>query len=182
MSRRTRTTAILLSSAALIGAGVPAGAQAHNDHKRGSHQHAKHVKHGHHNDRGLARTARALGVSKQELRSALKAVAAERRAAAKPPSFKALFAQQLGVTVEQVKAAQREARKAGRHGYFDAFAAALGTDKAGLKAAFDAARDAQKAQWRAKRDKFVTALAQKLGVSEDRVREAFDRHCGFRHH
>src|SRR5262245_5581185 len=111
MSRRTRTMAVLLSSAALAGAGSPGLAQAHGDRdgKRGGH-HGQHFKGKHHRgDRGLRRTAAELGVSKDQLRAALKAVAAQQRAAAKPPSYKALVAQQLGVTVDQLKAAFEQA-------------------------------------------------------------------------
>lgn len=180
MSRRTRTAAMLLSSAALITAGAPAGAVANNGHgdKRGGHHgHAR----GH--DRGLARTARELGVTKQQLRTALKAVAAQQKAAAKPPSFKTLFAQELGVTTDQLKAASKQARATthSKDEYVQALASALGVDAAKVTTAFTAARDAKKAQWKAKRDAFVAALAQELNVPQDKVEAAFDRKCGFKH-
>ncbi len=88
MSRRTSTVAVLLSSAALF-SGAPATALAHNGHHggRGEHHGFRH----HHGD-GLARTAQELGVTKEQLKSALKAVKDQQRAAARPPSFKDLLA------------------------------------------------------------------------------------------
>src|SRR4051812_31148252 len=109
MSRRTSTAAVLLSSAALC-AGAPGTALAHHGHdgRRGEHHGFRH----HHGD-GLARTAHALGVTKAQLRSALKAVAEQQRAAAKPPSFKALLASKLGVSTDKLEAAFAQARASG---------------------------------------------------------------------
>jgi hypothetical protein len=174
MSRRTSTTAVLLSSAALLGAGAPAGALAHGDgHKRGGH-HGWHGKRGH--DRGLGRIARELGVTKAQLKSALKTVAEQQKAAAKPPSFKDLLAKQLGVTTDQVKSAAVAAKGAdSKDEWLAAFAGALGTDTAKVTAAFDAARTELKTQRQAARDAWVNALAQQLGVAPEKVAAAFER-------
>ena len=148
MSRRSRTMAVLLSSAAFAGAGTPGLAQAHGgdrDGKRGGH-HGHNWKGKHHRgDRGLARTAAELGVTKEQLKTALKAVAAQQQAARRsPPSYKELVAQQLGVTTDQLKAAFQQARQSAQsHEEFkQAFAAALGKDAATVEAAFKTARDA----------------------------------------
>src|SRR3954454_13120273 len=100
MSRRTSTAAVLLSSATLF-AGAPATALAHHGHdgRRGEHHGFRH-----HGD-GLARTAHALGVTEEQLRTALKAVAEQQRAAARPPSYTELLASKLGVTTDKLKAA-----------------------------------------------------------------------------
>ena len=169
MSRRTRTAAVLLSSAALLGAGAPSGAVGHDNDRH----HARH----HHRD-GLRSLARELGVTKQQLRTALKAVKEQQRSAAKPASFKTLLAQELGVTREQVKAAFHQARASGadsRDEFKAAFATALGVDAARLDAAFKSAREAQKAAWKARRDAFVAALAAQLGVPTEKVEAAFSR-------
>jgi len=182
MSRRTRTAAILLSGAALLGGGVASAAEATGDH---GGQHAKwHGKrhHGHHN--GLGRTARELGVTKGQLRTALKAVAAQQQSAAKPATFKELLAKQLGVTADQVKAASKQAKASGaktRDAYFAAFATALGVDPAKVQPAFKAARTERKAQKKAKRDAFVAALAQQLNVPQEKVAAAFDSKCRPKH-
>lgn len=180
MSRRTRTAAVLLSSAALLGAGAPAGALAHGHGRDG--QHAKwHGKRGH--DRGLGRIADELGVTKAQLKTALKTVAEQQKAAAKPASFKELLAKQLGVTTDQLKAAATAAKGAdSKAAWLAAFANALGVDTAKVTAAFDAARAEQKTQYRAARDAWVSALAQQLGVSTDKVAAAFERKHGARHH
>jgi hypothetical protein len=179
--------AVLLSSAAFAGAGTPGLAQAHGgdrDGKRGNH-HGHHWKGKHHRgDRGLARTAAELGVTKEQLKTALRAVAAQQQAAAKPPSFKDVLAQQLGVTTDQLKAAFQQARATAqsKDQFKAAFAAALNKDVATVDAAFKSARDAQKAAWKAKRDAFVQALAAQLGVPVEKVDAAFDRGCGFKRH
>jgi hypothetical protein len=108
MSRRTRTMAVVLSSAALLGAGAPAGALAHGGgHHDGSHD-AKSRGH----DPGLGRVAASLGVTKAQLKAALKTVGEQQKAAAKPASskaaheaFVAALAQQLGVPADKVAAA-----------------------------------------------------------------------------
>jgi hypothetical protein len=184
MSRRTRTAAVLLSGAALLGGGVPSAAQAHGDHgdKRGG-QHFKH--HGKRHHGGLARTARELGVTKDQLRTALKAVAEQQKAAAKPASFKELLAKQFGKTTDQVKAAAEQARASGadtKDAFVAAFATALGVDPATVPTAFEAARTEQKAQRKAARDAFVTALAAQLNVPQEKVAAAFDGNCRPKHH
>ena len=80
MSRRTRTMAVLLSSAALAGSG-PSLAQAHDGGRGDKHGgHHGHHWRGHH-DRGLARTAAKLGVTKDQLKTAMKAVREQQQAA-----------------------------------------------------------------------------------------------------
>src|SRR3954468_7515895 len=180
MSPRTSTTAVLLSSAALF-AGAPAVADAHH------HGHGGWGHHGlrHHHGDGLARTAQELGVTKEQLRTALKAVAEQQRAASRPPSFKDLLASQLGVTTDKLKAAFEQARASGadtKDEFLAAFASALGTDTAHVTAAMDAARTEQKAQFKAARDAFINALAAQLNVPVEKVDAAFDHNCGFRHH
>lgn len=186
MSRRTRTAAVLLSGAALLGGGIPSAAQANGDHgdKRGG-QHAKsHGKRHHGHNRGLARTASELGVTKEQLRTALKTVAEQQKSAAKPASFKDLLAKQFGVTADQVKTAFDQA-KAGdadtKDEFVAAFASALGVDPATVPAAFDAARTEQKAQRKAARDAFVAALATQLNVPQEKVAAAFDHNCRPKH-
>ncbi len=181
MYRRTRTIAAVLSSAALLGAGAPAGALAHGgDHGRHGDRHGWHGKRGH--DRGLGRIARELGVTKDQLRSALKAASEQQKAAAKPPSFKELLAQHLGVTTDQVKAAAEAAKGAdSKDAWLAAFANALGKDTATVTAAFDAARTDLKAQFKAAHDAFINAVAQQLGLPADKVAAAFERKHGKRH-
>ena len=178
MSRRTSTAAVLLSSAALF-TSAPATALAHHGHHGGwGHHH-------HHGDRGLARTAQELGVTKAQLRDALKAVAAQQRAAARPPSFKELLASKLDVTTDQLKSAYEQARASGadtKEEFLAAFASALNTDSAHVTAAMEAARADQKAAWKAKREAFVNALAAELNVDPAKVDAAFSRSCGFKHH
>jgi 2-hydroxychromene-2-carboxylate isomerase len=163
--------AVVLSSAALIGAGAPAGALAHGGHDRGGHHRAGwHGKRGH--DRGLGRLAHELGVTKAQLKAALKTVAEQQKTAARPPSFKDLLAKQLGLTTDQVKAAAETAKSSGadtKDEWLAAFANALGVDVPTLTAAFDAARTEQKAQIEAACDAFVNALAQQLGVPAEKV-------------
>jgi hypothetical protein len=176
--------AVLLSSAAFAGAGTPGLAQAHGgdrDGKRGGH-HGHNWKGKHHRgDRGLARTAAELGVSKDQLKAALKAVR-QQQAATPKPSYKALVAQELGVTKDQLKAARKQARQTAgsREEFKQAFASALGKDVATVEAAYKAAREKLKAAWEARRDAFVQALAAQLGVSAEKVDEAFDHRCGFK--
>src|SRR4051812_9606247 len=175
MFRCTSTAAVLLSSAALF-AGAPATALAHHG-DRGAHHGFRY----HHGD-GLARTAHELGVTKEQLRSALKAVAEQQRAAAKPPSFTELFASKLGVSTDKLKAAYEQARASGadtRDEFLAAFASALSTDTAHVTAAMDAARSERKAQWKAAREAFVNALAAQLNVPAEKVEAAFDHRCGF---
>jgi hypothetical protein len=180
--------AVLLSSAALAGAGTPGLAQAHGDRdgKRGGHHgqgfRGKH--HRHHGDRGLARTAAKLGVTKDQLKTALKTVAAQQQAAAKPAAFKQLLANELGVTVDQLKAAMKQARSSAhsREQFKQAFASALGKDTATVETAFKNARDKQKAEFKARRDAFIAALAAQLGVPVEKVDAVFNSRCGFKHH
>jgi hypothetical protein len=186
MSRRTRTAAVLLYGAALLGAGVPSAAQANGDHgdKRGGQNAKHHGKRHHGHNRGLARTASELGVTKEQLRTALKAVAEQQKAAAKPPSFKELLATQFGKTPDQVKAAFQQARAGDadtKDAFVAAFATALGVDPATVPTAFDAARTEQKAQRKAKRDAFVAALATQLNVAPEKVAAAFDSNCRPKH-
>src|SRR4051812_29584992 len=109
MSRRTSTAAVLLSSAALF-AGAPATALAHHGHdgRRGEHHGFRH----HHGD-GLARTAHELGVTREQLRTALHNVVEQQKAASRPPSFRDLLASKLGVTTDKLKAAFEQARASG---------------------------------------------------------------------
>lgn len=173
--------AVLLSSAALVGAGAPAGALAHGDgHKHGGHA-GWHGKRGH--DRGLGRIARELGVTKAQLRSALKAAYEQQKAAAKPPSFKDLLAQHLGVTAAQVKSAAEAAKGAdSEEAWLAAFANALGKDATTVTTAFDAARADRKAQLEAAREAFINTVAQQLGVPAAKVAAAFEHKHGKRHH
>jgi hypothetical protein len=181
MYPRTRTIAAVLSSAALLGAGAPAGALAHGgDHGRHGGHHGWHGKRGH--DRGLGRVARELGVTKTQLRSALKAAFEQQRSAARPPSFKDLLAQRLGVSTDQLKAAAKAAKGAeSKDAWLAAFAGALGKDPAAVTAAFDAARADLKAQRKAAHDAFINAVAQQLGVPAEKVAAAFERKHGKRH-
>src|SRR4051795_12546322 len=133
MSRRTSTAAVLLSSATLF-AGAPATALAHHGHHggRGEHHGFRH----HHGD-GLARTADELGVTKEQLKTALKAVAAQQQAAVKPPSYTELLASKLDVTTAQLKSAFEQAKASGaqsKDAFLAAFASALGTDTAHVSA------------------------------------------------
>ena len=176
--------AVLFSGAALLGAGAPAGALAHGDggHKRGGH-HGWHGKRGH--DRGLARIARELGVTKAQLKSALKTVAEQQKGAAEPASFKALLAKNLGVTTDQVKTAAQAAKAADadtKDEWIAAFANALGADAAKVTSALDATRTERKAQFKAAHDAFITALAQQLGVPAKKVAAAFERKHRSKHH
>jgi len=190
MSRRTRTMAMLLSSAAI--AGAPGVAQAHGG---GGHGHGERASHkhggGHHGfrgerrfDRGLARTAEALGVTKDQLKAALKAVKEQQDAAAKPPSLKDLVAQQLGVTSDQLKAAFEQARQQSdsKDEFEQAFAAALGKDVATVEAAYKAAGDQLKAELKARRDAFIQALATQLNLPVEKVDAAFTKSCDFKRH
>jgi hypothetical protein len=172
--------AAVLSSAALLGAGAPAGAVAHGDH---GHRHGGagwHGKRGH--DRGLGRIARELGVTKDQLKSALKAAAEQQKSAAKPASFKELLATRLGVTADQVESAADAAQGAdSKEAWLAAFANALGVDTATVTAAFDAARADRKAQFQAAHDAFINAVAQQLGLPAEKVAAALERKHGKRH-
>jgi hypothetical protein len=176
--------AAVLSSAALLGAGAPAGALAHGDdgHKHGGVGAGWHGKRGY--DRGLGRIARELGVTKDQLRSALKAAAEQQQSAAKPASFKDLLATHLGVTADQVEAAADAAKASGADSKDElvaAFADALGVDAATVTAAFDAARADRQAQCKAAHDAFINAVAQQLGLPAEKVAAAFERKHGQRH-
>ena len=98
MSRRTRTMAVLLSGAALVGGGTASTAQAHH-HGRGHHHH--HWGHKHHNR--LAKLASELGVTKDQLKAALQAVKAQDPQS--KDAFVAALAQQLNVPEDKVAAA-----------------------------------------------------------------------------
>ena len=100
MSRRTRTMAVLLSAGALVGGGTASTAQAHHHHGRGHHHH-HHWGHKHH-DR-LARIASELGVTKDQLKTALRAVKAQDPQS--KDAFVAALAQQLDVPEDKVSAA-----------------------------------------------------------------------------
>jgi|tagenome__1003787_1003787.scaffolds.fasta_scaffold20946079_2 hypothetical protein len=99
MSRRTRTMAVLLSGAALVGGGTASTAQAHHHHGRGHHHH--HWGHKHHNR--LARIASELDVTKDQLKTALQAVKAQDPQS--KDAFVAALAQQLNVPEDKVAAA-----------------------------------------------------------------------------
>jgi predicted DsbA family dithiol-disulfide isomerase len=171
--------AVLLSGAALASAGAPAGALAHNG--RGDNHGGQHA-FGHH-DRGLARAASELGVTKAQLSAALQTVAAQEKSAAKPASFKTLVAQQLQVTPDQLNAAFTQARTAAqsKDGFVQAVATALQVDPAHVTSALTAARTQQQAERKAARDAFDAALAQQLNVPADKVAAAFGGNCGARH-
>jgi hypothetical protein len=98
MSRRTRTMAVLLSAGALVGGGTASTAQAHH-HGRGHHHH--HWGHKHHNR--LARIASELGVTKDQLKTALQAVKAQDPQT--KDAFVSALAQQLNVPEDKVAAA-----------------------------------------------------------------------------
>jgi hypothetical protein len=103
MTRRTKALAALVSSAALVGAGSTASAEAHNG--PGHHHHGqaelRHHHGGHHH--GLARAAAALGVTTDQLKTAVKAVAAQDPQS--KDAWEAALAQQLGTTADKVDAA-----------------------------------------------------------------------------
>ena len=96
MSRRTRTMAVLLSAGALVGGGTASTAQAHHHH--GHHHHWGHK---HHNR--LARIASELGVTKDQLKTAIQAVKAQDPQS--KDAFIAALAQQLNVPQDKVEAA-----------------------------------------------------------------------------
>ena len=96
MSRRTRTMAVLLSAGALVGGGTASTAQAHHHH--GHHHHWGHK---HHNR--LARIASELGVTKDQLKTAIQAVKAQDPQS--KDAFIAALAQQLNVPQDEVEAA-----------------------------------------------------------------------------
>jgi predicted nucleic acid-binding protein len=100
MSRRTRTMAVLLSGAALVGGGTASTAQAHHHQGRGHHHH-HHWGHKHHNR--LAAAANELGVTKDQLKAAIKAVKAQDPQS--KDAFHAALAQQLNVSQDKVAAA-----------------------------------------------------------------------------
>jgi hypothetical protein len=114
MSPRTRTTAVLLSSAALFGAGGPAAAQACNGPDPGhsfKEQGAFHGRfHGHHH--WLAAKAAKLGVSPDALKTAIQAAKAQVESQMTPDmtwqqkrdAFVAAVAQQLNLPQDQVAA------------------------------------------------------------------------------
>lgn len=185
MSRRTRTAAVLLSSAALLGSGVPAQAHGGDRGDRGGHHQGK--RHGK-GDRGFARVARELGVSKEQLKSAVKAAAEQQKAAGELPSYKTVVASKLGATEEQLKAAfeQAKATADSREEFKAAFASALGKDVATVEAAFKDARTELKQQRHARYDAFIASVAQQLGKAPAEVKAAFEHkrwgHKGFRHH
>jgi Spy/CpxP family protein refolding chaperone len=100
MSRRTRTMAVLLSAGALAGGGTASTAQAHHN-GRGHHHH--HWGHKHHNR--LAKIANELGVTKDQLKTALQAVKAQDPQPQSKDAFVAALAQQLNVPEDKVAAA-----------------------------------------------------------------------------
>jgi|SRR5215207_3990053 len=183
MSRRTRTFAVLLSSAALIGGGSAGVAQAHHGHgdKRGEHHGKRH--HGHF--KRLGRLAAELGVTKDQLKAALAAVSDQK------PDFKANreqffadFAANLGVTPEQLKAAIQQVRdeKSFKHhgdrdDFTEALASALGVEPAKVTEAWNAAKEAAKARLAAQRDAWIGALAAQLGLPKEKVAAALQE-CG----
>ena len=174
---------MLLSSAALAGSG-PSLAQAHDGGRGDKHGgHHGHHWRGHH-DRGLARTAAKLGVTKDQLKTAMKAVREQQQAASRPAAYKDLVAQQLGVTTDQLKTAYKTAREnaQSKEQFEQAFAAALGKDTATVEAAFKAAGDQLKTELSNRRDAFITALAAQLNLPVEKVDEAFTKSCGFKSH
>jgi Spy/CpxP family protein refolding chaperone len=120
MSRRTRTTAILLSGAALLGGGTATSAQAHHGHGDQRGMHAKHWR-GHHH--GLGRAARELGVTKDQLKAAIEAARRQQASQPKPTTreefkarkdaFIAAVAQQLNKPADQVADALAGGKRGG---------------------------------------------------------------------
>ncbi|MDA0185357.1 hypothetical protein OJ997_33940 [Solirubrobacter phytolaccae] len=178
MSRRTRTAAVLLSSAALLGSGVPAQAHGGDRGDRGQHAGKRHGK----GDRGFARAARELGVSKEQLKTAVKAASEQQKAAGELPSYKAVVASKLGVTEDQLKTAFEQAKQSAdsRDAFKAAFASALGKDVATVETAFKDAKTELKQQWQARYDAWVASVAQQLGKSPEEVKAAFESKRG--HH
>jgi hypothetical protein len=180
MSRRTKTLAVLLSSAALIGGGAAGVAQAHHGHgDRGGHSGKRHHKH----FKGFNRLASELGVTRAQLKAAFAAVADQR------PDFKAVreqfwadFASGLGVSPETLQAAIQKVReeKAFKHhgdGFTEALAAELGVEPAKVTEAWQAATQAAKEKLAAQRNAWVAALAAQLGVDKEKVAAALHE-CG----
>ncbi len=182
MSRRTRTLAVVLSSAALLGGGTAGVAQAHHDRgDRGGHFGKRHQKH----FNRMGRLASELGVTREQLKAAFAAVADQR------PDFKAVreqfwadFASGLGVSPETLKAAIQKVReeKSFKHdgdgnGFTEALATELGVEPAKVTEAWQAAKQKAKETLAAQRDAWVTALAAQLGVDKEKVAAALHQ-CG----
>src|SRR5262249_35076158 len=98
MTRRTRALAAVVARAALMGGGITASADGHPRH----HHHGWAAFHHRHHNR-LAHAASVLGVTPDQLKSALKAVAAQDPQS--KDAWVSALAQQLGTTPDKVKAA-----------------------------------------------------------------------------
>lgn len=128
--------------------------------------------------RGIAVSrARELGVTKSQLKTAVKAASEQQKAAGERPSYKAVVASKLGVAEDQLKAA-RESTDC-REGFKTAVASALGKDVATVEAAFKDARAEVKQQRRARYDAFIDSVAQQLGRSAEEVKAALETKRGW---
>ena len=177
MSRRTRTLAVALSTAALFGGSTAGVAQAHHGHHGFRH-------HGHHGMRhhGMHGLADRLGVTQDQLKAAFQTASAQKPDfQANRQQFFADFASGLGVTTDQLKAALQQVREQAHTGdkgdFAEGLASALNIDPAKVQPAWESAKDAFKARAKAQRDAWVAALASALGLPTEQVAAALQT-CG----
>lgn len=94
-------------------------------------------------------------------------------------------AKDLGVSEDKLRDALEKVRAAqtppSRDDHTAALAKALGISVEQLEAAQKKVREEAEAQWKARREALVAALAKELGVSEDKVRDVLGDGPGFGH-
>jgi hypothetical protein len=182
MTRSNKTTGLLLAGAvAVAAAGYSVGSQRDDGtaaaagsgpstearfvHARGPREH-------------LSSLADALGVSEEKLRAALDDIRDEAEPKPRRDSRVADLAAAIGVTVRELRQALRAVRpeRPGRGHGFDAAALAeeLGVAQAKVEEAFDRLREQHEAEHERRFDAFVKALAAKLNLAEDKVRQALE--------
>ena len=144
-------------------------------------------------DAFAADLAEALDLEAAEVRAALDEVRpqpGDRRSRRGPRAFDGALASELGVSRAKLRAALREVRSergGERHAGPDvaALADALGVSEEQLEDAFDEIRENADERREQRHEEFIEALAERLGVSADAVREALpERPAGGpgRHH
>jgi hypothetical protein len=212
MSPRARKTAAVLTAAVLVGGGGVAAASAATDNAtKPSKQQAPNGDPGHGRgaDRGglpsdaLASIAKTLGVTTDQLQSALDAARPADKPDKGPADLASELASALGVDAAKVQSileANRPAPPAGANGAgrpgpgpggpprggrpgFDdsalvaALAKGLSIDEATVKAALDKIAAAHEADHAARETALYAAVAKSLGLDASAVQKAFEAAC-----
>ena len=198
MRTRTRGVAALLGATALASTAYGIGTQSDGNAiaaRAGSSAQSGEAR----GPRGdhLADLAERLGVSESKLRSALEELRPGRGDGPRRDSFLAPLAEELGVSTSKLEDALREARGSrgeGRPGgdrrpghgprghrpgrgdsatFVRRLAAALDMEQSKVRAALEKVREAHEKEHEERHEQFVKDLAEKLGISESKVREVF---------